>query len=268
MKYIFGLNVFLKPIEEYFEYVSRNGLQHMEIDLIAEHSYLESFTQERVTKLKHLAEDFQIDLSLHTPYSINPSDRIEKIRYASVAYLKGCVSLAEQLNATHITAHIGYYIGPQSSTERRLEALERLVLTLEEVIQRCEKNNIRLALENVNFLSEFSEFSLLGDNINDFAFLYSKINSPLLNMCLDIGHANITEGVITYIENFKDKIINVHIHDNMGEYDQHLNIGDGTVPWEDVGRAFKKIRYKGPFLSECFHSEPHEAKEALLKYLE
>ncbi len=267
MKHIFGFNVFLKPIEEYFEYVSRNDLQHMEIDLIAKHSYLESFTQERVSKLKQLAEDFQINLSLHTPYSINPADRIEKIRYANVAYLKGCVSLAEQLNATHITTHIGYYIGSYNSTERRLEALERLTLTLEEVILRCEENNIRLALENVNIISESSEFSLLGDNMNDFAFLYSRINSPLLKMCLDTGHANIMEGVATYLENFKDKIINMHIHDNMGEYDQHLNIGDGTIPWKEVWKVINKIKYKGPFLSECFNSEPHEAREALLRYL-
>jgi len=268
MEYIFGFNVFVKPIEEFFEYVSRTGLEHMEIDLIAEHSYLETFTQERITNLKNLADEFQINLSLHTPYSINPSDRIEKIRNANITYLKGCVSLAEQLNATHITTHIGYYIGLQSSTERRLEALERLVLTLQEVIQRCEENNIKLALENVNVLSEFSVLSLLGDNINDFAFLYSKINSPLLKMCLDTGHANITEGVVVYIENFKDKIINMHFHDNMGEHDQHLNVGDGTTPWKEVWSAIKRIQYKGPFLSECFHSEPHEAKEALLKYLE
>ena len=267
MEYIFGFNVFLKPIEEFVEYAFRSGLKHLEIDLIADHSYLESFTPNRISNLKKLVDECEINLSLHTPYSINPADRIEKIRYGNVDYLKECVNLAEQLNATHITTHIGFYIGLQSSTERRHEALERLVLSLEEIIQRCEEKSIKLALENVNALSEFSEFSLLGDNINDFAFLYSKIDSPLLNMCLDIGHANITEGVIVYIEHFKDKIINVHFHDNMGEFDQHLNVGDGTVPWEEVGRAFKKINYNGPFLSECFHAETHEAKEAFLEYL-
>jgi len=129
MEYIFGFNVFLKPIEDFFEYTSKTGLKHLEIDLIANHSLLESFTSQRISNLNKLSDEYKISLSLHTPYSINPADKIEKIRYGNIDYLKECVKLAEKLSATHITTHIGYYIGLQNSTERRQEALERLYLS-------------------------------------------------------------------------------------------------------------------------------------------
>ncbi len=85
-------------------------------------------------------------------------------------------------------------------------------------------------------------------------------------MCLDLGHANTNEGPVTYIQNFSDKIINVHFHDNMGKLDDHLNVGMGMIPWKNVADALKKIKFQGPFISECFKSKPHESKEDLLKY--
>ena len=264
----FGFNVVGKPVEEYFDYASEHSLTHLEIDLIREHSFIETFDKERIDNLRKMSEKFKISLSLHTPYSINPSDRIPMIRNANIAYLRKCVSVARILHATHVTTHIGYCNGLPSWTWMRQRALERLVLSFEEVLKDCQEFEVKLALENVNPMPKDSEFFYLGDNLKDFEFLFSQLESPYINLCLDTGHANTSEGALAYIEKFGKKIINVHFHDNMGKFDDHLGVGEGTIPWKEVADAFIKTRFFGPFNSECFKSEPHEAKDALLRYFE
>jgi len=262
----FGFNVVGKPVEEYFDYASKCDLAHLEIDLIKEHSFIETFDEERISNLRKLSENFGITLSLHTPYTINPSDKIPMIRDANIGYLKRCVLVAHELNATHVTTHIGYCNGLPSWTWMRQEALERLVANLREVLKDCQEFKVKLALENVNPMPKDSEFFYLGDNLRDIEFLFSKLESPYLNLCLDTGHANTNEGPLAYIQKFGEKIINVHFHDNKGKYDDHLNVGEGTIPWKEIADALKNIKFFGPFISECFKLKPHEAKEALLKY--
>lgn len=256
----------MTPVEDRFDYASKHGLAHLEIDLIREHHFIETFDEKRINSLVKLSEKFGITLSLHTPYTINPSDKIPMIRDANIAYLKKCVTAAHELHATHVTTHIGYCNGLPSWTWMRQEALERLAANLMRVLQNCQKLDAKLALENVNPMPKDSEFFYLGDNIEDLKFLFQKIESPYLNICLDIGHANTNEGPLAYIQEFGKKIINVHFHDNNGEYDDHIDVGKGTVPWKEVAEALKKIEFFGPFLSECSDLRPHEAKEALSPY--
>ncbi|MCK5077115.1 MAG: sugar phosphate isomerase/epimerase, partial [Calditrichia bacterium] len=261
-----GFNVFEKPIEEYFEYATEHGLNHLEIDLIKDHSLITKFTSKRIYSLKKLAKDYKITLSLHTPYTINPADRRSSFRDETTAYLIHCIILAKELNASHITTHIGFFFGMPIIKRIRQKALERLVFSLRQLLMHCEALNIKLALENASPKPLDSVSFFLGDNIYDFKYIFSELDSPYINMCLDIGHANINEGALKYIENFGEKIINLHYHDNRGKIDNHLSIGEGTVPWKEVATALKGIRFKGPFVSECFKTEPHEAAMLLTAY--
>ena len=55
-----GFNVFEKPVEEYFTYAVQHGLNHLEIDLIKEHSVIETFTPQRILNLKELSQKYNI----------------------------------------------------------------------------------------------------------------------------------------------------------------------------------------------------------------
>ncbi|MCW4005954.1 MAG: sugar phosphate isomerase/epimerase [Candidatus Bathyarchaeota archaeon] len=262
----FGFDVVEKPVGEYFAYAREYGLAHLEVDLNVEHEFIETFDAKRITNLKKLSKEYAVTVSLHTPFSINPADRISMLRRANVAYLKRCVQVASDLAATHLTTHIGHCNGLPEWNWLRRQGLEQLVLSLKETLSLCKEHDVVLALENVNPMPKDSEFFYLGDNINDFEFLFSQLPSRYLKMCLDTGHAHTAEGVTTYIEKFKDKIVNVHFHDNNGKNDQHLNVGDGTIPWQQVAQAFKNAGFTGPYISECFKTTPHQAKADLQKY--
>ena len=93
-------------------------------------------------------------------------------------------------------------------------------------------------------------YSIWENNLKDFEFLFSELESPYLNLCLDIGHANTSEGPLAYIQKFGKKIISIHFHDNNGKNDDHLDVGEGTVPWKKVAEASKGLNSLVPsFLS-------------------
>lgn len=266
MKFKFGFLAVKKPIDEMFEAAKEAGIFHIEIDLLSPHSYIESFDAKRILRIKKLSQKYNISISLHTSWTINPSEPILLIRKANVEYLKKCVLLAYKLNATHITTHIGYFIGLSSWEWMRKQALDKLILSLREIIPLCRKYKVYLALENVYPLLGYSEIVYLGDNVRDFEYIYSKVKSRHLKLCLDTGHANIGEGPIKYVKKFSKKLVSVHFHDNKGKHDEHLAVDKGTINWRNLANEFKKIKFYGPFVSEVFFRTPQEAREDLKKY--
>jgi sugar phosphate isomerase/epimerase len=265
MKLKFGLMAAKKP-EEMFDVAKRHGMSHIELDLIREHSFVESFTAKRIAGINNMAKKYGMSLSLHIPYTVNPADEIPMIRKANVEYFRKCILLAARLKATHVTTHVGFYIGLSSWKEKRKQSLDRLALSLKELLPMCRKYGVCLALENVNPMPEGSEFFYLGDNIGDLEYLYSQDNSPYLKFCLDTGHANTNEGSVAYLKKFGDRLVSVHFHDNKGKLDEHLAIGDGTINWKNLVSELKKMKFCGPFVSEVFTSTPQEAREGLERY--
>ena len=255
------------PAEKYFSYAARYGLNHLEIDLLQAHSFLETFTPKRISSLKRLSARFAVSLSLHAPYTLNLADKVLLIREANMAYLKKCIRLARDLEVTHVTTHIGCSSRLPDVKKMKQQALQRLIAGLKEVSADCRKHKVRLALENVNSTSIHNEFVYLGDSVKDFDIIFKSIKSPYIRLCLDLGHANTTEGVLAYIKNFSDKIICVHYHDNKGKYDEHLEVGKGTVPWRKAIKAFGAIGFSGPYISETFRKlKPHQVRDKFLKY--
>jgi len=74
-----------------------------------------------------------------------------------------------------------------------------------------------------------------------------------LKAVLDVGHANTTNmNPIDYFKQVKDFVINIHIHDNDGESDQHAVIGKGNINYKALLGKIKNSGYYGPFILEVF----------------
>jgi sugar phosphate isomerase/epimerase len=69
------------------------------------------------------------------------------------------------------------------------------------------------------------------------------IDDPRVRVCLDIGHAHIysKNGPIEWVTQMKDMIEYLHLHDNHGERDEHLGLGDGTLPLVDFFSALEEL---------------------------
>lgn len=262
----YGLNVYKDNPESVLNYAVSKGLNHIEINLSDEKLTLNTFTNERIKTLKTLAEKNNVQLSFHIPYYTNISDVLFHLRRASIKYLLKSIRIAGRLGATHITLHLGsFYWFPVEKWERK-KALQRFVKSLNKVLKLCEEQGVVIALENVVPIPAGSEYYLLGDNIEDFKYIFSVYDSDYLKFCLDTGHAQMAEGVIAYINNFRDRLCSIHYHDNNGFNDAHLAIGNGKVPWQKLAAKLEEIEFNGPLISECRNIEAHKSAQIFEHY--
>jgi len=262
----YGFNVFNQQPEDLFEYASSHGLHHIEINLSQEILALKTFNTDRINKLHNLAQDHSIQLSFHIPYYINIAEILIYLRRSNIKYLLRCIDVASKLRTTHITLHMGSFYWFPVEQWMRKKALKRFAKNLGKILNVCEDKNVVIALENVSPIPAGSDYYLLGDNVDDFKFIFSSIDSNCIRFCLDTGHANMGEGVLEYINNFHDKLSCIHYHDNNGLNDEHLPVGKGKVPWEDLAAELVDIKYQGPIISECRNIEAHEAALQLESY--
>lgn len=253
-----------KPVEDCFDYILNHGISHLEIDLNKPHSELSTFTPRRIALLHKFARENDITLSLHPPFHMNLCSRVPLVRNRHARYIKKCIRFAHAVGAGHLTLHMGNFYKYAIWAHPWENAIARLLKLLKNVLPYCEKYGIRLALENMVPVPAEIGYRFLGDNVTDFQRIFSGLESQYLQFCLDIGHAHIGGGPLPFIEKLGVKLTCVHFHDNKGEYDDHLDVGAGSVDWEEILKALENIHFTGPFISECFNSLPHDAIARLL----
>jgi len=254
-----GLVIFDGKIENYFGFARELGLTHLEIDLFAREQKIEMFSPKRIKEIKKLAAEAGISLSLHLPYCLNPAALIPEIYKACLKYFKKAFNLGGELGVRWVTAHPGYYQGLASWDWMRQDAMAKLKGFLEDMLVTCSSLKIPIALENNIMLPQNGQFFHLGSSVRDFAGLFSSLDSPYLRMCLDTGHANIGEGVRPYLENFINEIINIHIHDNQGDMDEHLPPGQGTVEWLPFFDYLTGHEFEGVLTIELLNDDDKKA---------
>ena len=74
-----------------------------------------------------------------------------------------------------------------------------------------------------------------------------------LNFCLDVGHANMKEGVAAAFAILKDRIRSTHLHDNNGREDSHLwpfQSQGGTIDWTETMGLLRSLPEQYPLLLE------------------
>ncbi len=267
MKKTFGFITGNKPLEEEMMYAAKHKFDHIEIDLIKDDSKLESFDRKRIHELKKLSFNNHVSISLHLPYTMNLIRKNIISKNKLISLIKHTFDLAADLNATHITSHIGSFSKKIMWSSAREEHLKRAINSIHLIADIADSHNIKFALENLIPLPSHSAYHFIGDNINDFSAIFSETGSEFIGLCLDLGHANLNEGGIEYIKNLSDNIFCVHYHDNTGKKDQHLQVGDGNIPWRKIMTELKNVKFNGPYISECFNSEPNFTREKLLEII-
>lgn len=72
--------------------------------------------------------------------------------------------------------------------------------------------------------------------------LMEKLHSDRIGVCLDIGHANYSRAPVSqWFDELGEWIGYLHLSDNLGEFDDHLPLGQGCVDWELVNQLWKTL---------------------------
>ena len=87
---------------------------------------------------------------------------------------------------------------------------------------------------------------------------YLLERNPDVYLLLDIGHANLGVEKNTapaYLKLFGKRIKHIHMHDNDGRRDQHLELGKGNIDWKGIVVLLKKSGYDKTITLETFNPE-------------
>lgn len=167
---------------------------------------------------------FEGKVSMHGTFQdllIHSSDK--KIAEVSKQRILENLEIAMKLNATQIVFHGSF--NPLIRDEHyKKDWIERNASFWSEVLHKYE---IKILLENT-----------WEPTPDLFRNLLEKINSPRLKICLDIGHVNVYSkiSIKEWFVSLGQEISYIHLSDNLGERDQHLEIGQGKINWQDFSR--------------------------------
>ncbi len=129
------------------------------------------------------------------------------------------------------------------------------------LIPYAEKFGIKISIENL-FYAPRGERYFRGRfaDAEELSALLDVLNSPVFNICIDIGHELITgripENVIRSLNS--DILATVHLHDNNTWDDQHRIPYFGVIEWDEVCSALGEIGYKGNFNGEIYYGNGDE----------
>lgn len=125
---------------------------------------------------------------------------------------------------------------------------DKLLVSIEALLPEAERYGVTLALENM-------APNWLCNNSDELMMILDKFDSPQLGACMDTGHAHMTtQGVQSTLEAMGDRIVNFHLHDNNGSWDQHLQPPYGTIDWEPLVKVIKGMNFAHPITIESASS--------------
>ncbi len=173
----------------------------------------------------------------------------ENARKTALRKLKQSIDDSADINALAFVQHPGLKtFDIDNGWELNCDSLLSL-------IDYGNSRGIKVLIENMapqkSFMSSPSEF-------NEFI----KTNNLNLDIVFDTGHAHMAGNSDEFIEKLASRFFMVHITDNDGVNDSHLNIGEGTIDWKKLVGSLRKQRFDGMYIVEAV-KDPMKSIDAL-----
>ena len=216
---------------------------------------LHALDKKRVIVLKDVAKLRGIKYTVHAPFAdINIASPSKPMLNVTLKRLKQSMAYASALNAQLWIFHPGSKTGismfyPGEDWKQNSESIRELRETAEEY-------GLNIAIENLP-----EKYGFIMKTPEDFQKFYKETGLNDVGIVLDVGHANLEGQTESFLRKMPDKIVHMHVSDNMGENDQHLGVGYGKINWQRFAETLREIAYDKTVMVE---STEH-VKESLQK---
>jgi sugar phosphate isomerase/epimerase len=141
--------------------------------------------------------------------------------------LKRALEAADTIPFRNLVVHLGERMDGWSP-----RTVEYAITALEHLGAFARPLGVRLLVENL--MSEPTTPEHLLE-------ILAAGHMDQVGVCLDLGHAQLTVGVVSAIGTLGSRIASVHVHDNHGTKDEHLWPGDGDIAWPETVEALKAL---------------------------
>ena len=204
---------------------------------------IHALDKRRVSILKQAAKSYGITFTVHSPFAdINVASPSKYMLSSALKRLKQSVAFTNDLEARLWVLHPGSLTG--ISTFYPGKDWEQNCKSISELHEVTEEFGVNMALENLP-----GKYGFIMKSAADFSRFYRETGLNV-GITFDVGHANLENQVFPFLETHADKIVHIHASDNLGESDQHLGIGYGSIDWAGIGQFLKRIEYSQTLITE------------------
>ncbi|UCD45885.1 MAG: sugar phosphate isomerase/epimerase [Candidatus Bathyarchaeota archaeon] len=204
-----------------------------------------TLTEERIERLMELKEEHFLSYSIHAPYTdVNLAADDPSIRSVILERITASIRWASMLEARVLVFHPGN----STAIERYTPGLAwRINLeSVDHILSCADRYGVKAMIENVP-----EPFPYVMKSVDDFERFYDETERDA-EMVLDVAHANIRGETLSFIGRFSDAIGHVHVSDNNGDSDVHLQLGKGSIDWAETISALKGVGYDGWITVESY----------------
>ena len=201
---------------------------------------------EELSSLSSALQDAGLKTTIHAPFlDLNPGAIDPSIRAASSHRIEQVMEAAALLHPRVIVVHPGY--DDLHYGDNRLVWLKNSIDFWKKFVDKAREIGTILAVENI-FEKEPSTIKVLLDAIDD----------PCFRQCFDVGHWNMfgTVSLDVWFEELGGYIVESHIHDNHGQSDEHLPVGEGAIDFKQFFPLLSKFAPNAVWTIEA-HSTEH-----------
>ena len=209
--------------------------------------------EDALKKMESILAANKTESCIHVPITdVNLCSPNAGVREESIRQAKKCVDIAKRLNSNPITLHFG-----------RLPTFSASFEEIELITEKTRSEYFDLGIESLKLISEYAKenrVDLCVENMpnvyTEFCFSYKDIKRVLDDVdvlfTLDVGHANTVSSKHAFklIKSFKDRLKHIHVHDNKGKWDEHSQLGEGTLNWSKIYQQLQTIGYDGYIIFE------------------
>jgi len=226
------------------DFAVKNDFNWFEIGLDWKQNY--NLKPEVIEKIRDTSKNYGIRLIVHTAFYLPTSTMLPEIKKGVIENVKNGIILANKIGSDRLTIHPGYREMPEPAIKL---CYESLVENLKSIVEIGKRYDVNICLENF----DKSAYVLCAE-LKDFLNVLNSVEG--LKATLDIGHANTTDiKPAEYFNGVKNFVMDMHVHDNNGELDEHKCLREGNINYQKLFFECKKAKYTGPFILELFPYE-------------
>lgn len=203
-----------------------------------------------------LINSYSLEYTIHSPFiDLNIASLNSALAKLSVEEIKRSIDLANMIDSDIVVVHPGTVSFSGRGKEDIIYGIGKE--SLKDIGDYAKDNNVNACIENLPRIEGF-----MFQDVNQLNETLAELDLP---MTLDIGHAH-TAG-FTPDEIYFDSIKHIHVHDNPGNDDTHLTLGEGSFAVNEFFNIFIENKYDGIYMLELYSIDSIEKSIEYMKNL-
>ncbi|MEX0761989.1 MAG: sugar phosphate isomerase/epimerase family protein [Dehalococcoidia bacterium] len=251
-----GFDAGTTRLEDALEWAAANEFHYLDFNADIGPNHLDTWSKDRIRAVRETCERNGIQIGVHTLSAVNVAEFSPYVSRGVDEYLRANLDLANNLGCQWTIVHAGYNFSGDVG-DRRKASLERL----KRIAKYGADTGARIILENLNREPDHAEVHYMAHTVEECRLYFDEIGPDRLGWAFTANHSHLVpEGIDGFLDAFGiERIGEVRLADNTGEYEVHMLPGEGTLDFESMFSRLQSAGYRGHY-SMAFGSPEDKIK--------